>query len=110
MIDKGYFEIEVIAGASLGFEKASSKGEVLPSRLGFCVPDDGNVYTVRDVVSELSSYDRPLGELILDAKTGRLKGNSLFVVNGLHLDLLRGLDTSIKKGDKLVLIPFLDGG
>jgi molybdopterin converting factor small subunit len=110
MIDKGYLEIEVIGGSSLGFEKASSKGKSLPSRLRFHVPRDDNIYTLRHFISELSSCDRQLGALILDTKTGRLKGNSLVVINGIHLDLLHGLDTPIKKGDRLVLVPFLAGG
>ena len=82
----------------------------MPSRLRLCIPDDSQVYTLRDLVSELSSNYKQLEELILHRKTGRLKGNTLIILNGTHADLLRGLDTPIEVGDHVVLLPFLAGG
>jgi molybdopterin converting factor small subunit len=34
----------------------------------------------------------------------------MLVLNGIHTDLLAGMDTLIKSGDQLLLIPYLAGG
>jgi molybdopterin converting factor small subunit len=51
-----------------------------------------------------------LKKLILDEKTSKIKGNTLIIINGTHMDLLGGLDTPVKVGDNLILVPFLAGG
>jgi molybdopterin converting factor small subunit len=108
--EKASFEIEVIAGSSFGFERSSKKGITIPSRLRFCIPDDSQVYTIRTLVSEISAVDKQLEQLILDRKTDRLKGNIVIILNGTLVDLLGGLDTPVKVGDRLVLVPFMNGG
>ncbi len=110
MFDKSSLEIEMIAGAAFGLEGPSSDGSAMPSRLCLCIPDDSQVYTIRNLVSELSSNYQQLEKLILDRKTGRLKGNALIILNGTHMDLLSGLDTPIKVDDRVVLLPFIAGG
>lgn len=110
LLERAFLEIEVIEGSHLGFERLPSKGETICSRICFFLPHDSEVYTLRALVSEISRYNRKLGELILDPKTGRLKGNTMIVLNGTHVDLLRGPETPIKAGDRLVLVPFVDGG
>jgi molybdopterin converting factor small subunit len=62
------------------------------------------------VVKELTAFDERLGELILHKETGKLKGNAMLVLNGTHSDLLEGMDTLLKNGDRLLLIPYLSGG
>ena len=110
LFDKASLEIEVIAGSAFGIERPCSDGTAISFRLHLCVPDDSQVYTLRNLVSELSSNDKQLEELILERKTGRLKGNSLIILNGTHADLLKGLDSPIKVGDRVVLLPFIAGG
>jgi molybdopterin converting factor small subunit len=110
LFDKSSLEIEMIAGAAFGLEGPSSGGSSMPSPLRLCIPDDSQVYTIRNLVSELSSNYQQLEKLILDRKTGRLKGNALIILNGTHMDLLRGLDTPIKVDDRVVLLPFMVGG
>jgi molybdopterin converting factor small subunit len=110
MTDKGWLTIEVITGVDFGLEKASSNQQDMPDQLRFHVPDDSKDYTVRDLVSELSANYEKLGNLILNGKTGRLKGNALIILSGTHIDLLNGLDTPIKVGDRLELIPIIAGG
>ena len=103
-------EIEVIGGSAFGLEKLSSEGGAMPSRLRFCIPDDTPVHTLRDLISALSSYDKQLGNLILDHETGRVKGNTVILINGTNMDLLSGLDTPLKVGDHVAVVPFLAGG
>ncbi len=103
-------EIEVVAGMALGLEKLSSGGATIPSRLRFCIPDDSGVYALRDLISALSSKDTRLEELILDHKTGRIRGNTVILLNGTNMDLLSGLETPLKVGDRVAVVPFVDGG
>ena len=110
MTDRNSLEIEVISGSVFGFKGVSSDEAEIPSFLSLQVPNNAQIYTLRDLLRELSSAHALLGKLILDDKTGRLKGNTLIILNGTHLDLLGGLDTPLKVGDNLELIPFLAGG
>jgi len=110
LLERASFEIEVIAGSNLGFERASIRENTIPSLLRFCIPDDSQVYTLRSILSEIHIIDKQLEELILDRKTGRLRGNTVIILNGTHVDLHRGLETSIKVGDRLTVVPLIDGG
>jgi molybdopterin converting factor small subunit len=110
LTDKGWIDIEVIAGAGFRLEKASANQQDIPNELRLHVPDVSRVYTVRDLVSELSANYEKLGNLIRNGKTDRLKGNALIILNGTHIDLLNGLDTPIKVSDRLELIPIIAGG
>jgi len=76
----------------------------------YVFPDDSRVYTLRDLVSALSSKDKHLEELILDRKTGRIRGNTVILLNGTNMDVLSGLDTPLKVGDRVAVVPFLAGG
>ncbi len=103
-------EIEVIGGSAFGLEKLSSGGGAIPSRLRLCIPDDSRVYTLRDLISALSSNDKQLEKLILDRETGRVKGNTVILLNGTNMDLFSGLNTPLKVGDHVAVVPFVDGG
>lgn len=54
-------------------------------------------------------YDR-FGELVYDAKSGRLRDQVNVVINDRMLALAKGLDTPLTDGDVLVLIPAYAGG
>lgn len=110
MTDTNSLEIEVISGSVFGFKGVSSDEVEIPSFLSLQIPDNAQIYTLRDLLRELSPAYALLKKLILDNKTGRLKGNTLIILNETHVDLLGGLDTPLKVGDNLVLIPFLAGG
>jgi molybdopterin converting factor small subunit len=110
LTDKGWIDIEVIAGDGFRLEKVSATQQHIPNELHLHVPDVSRVYTVRDLVSELSANYGKLGNIIQNGKTGRLKGNALIILNGTHIDLLNGLDTPIHVGDRIELIPIIAGG
>jgi molybdopterin converting factor small subunit len=94
-------------GTPFGISADSIDADV-PFPIHFCVPDD--VYSLQSVIKELTSFNEYLNKVILDKKTGTLKGNAMLVLNGTHTDLLAGMDTLIKSGDQLLLIPYLAGG
>jgi molybdopterin converting factor small subunit len=110
MGDMSSLEIEVIAGSTFGLEKLSSESAAMPSRLCLCLPNNSQAYTLRDLISALSSTDKRLEKLILDHKTGRVKGNTVILLNGTNMDLFSGLDTPLKADDRVAVIPFLAGG
>jgi len=110
MGDMNSLEIEVIAGSTFGLEKLSSESAAMPSRLCLCLPNNSQAYTLRDLISALSSTDKRLEKLILDHKTRRIKGNTVILLNGTNMDLFSGLDTPLKADDRVTVIPFLAGG
>jgi molybdopterin converting factor small subunit len=110
MTDTSFLEIKVISGSVFGLKRVSSDETELPSLLSLQLPDNAQIYTIRDLVKELSSAHGLLKKLILDEKSSRVKGNIQIIINGTHMDLLGGLDTPIKVGDNLIVIPFLAGG
>jgi molybdopterin converting factor small subunit len=110
MTDTSFLEIKVISGSVFGLKRVSSDEAELPSLLFLQLPDNAQIYTIRDLVKELSSAHGLLKKLILDEKTSKIKGNTLIIINGTHMDLLGGLDTPVKVGDNLILTPFLAGG
>ena len=107
-LDKSSLEILFVRGSPFGVS-ADSKDPNAPFPIHFFIPND-DVYSLRSVISELVAFNKRLGELILDKETGILKGNTMLVLNGTHTDLLAGMDTLIKSGDRLLLIPYLAGG
>ncbi|NIO04591.1 MAG: hypothetical protein GTN74_08245 [Proteobacteria bacterium] len=102
-------EIDISVGPVFGLEKRSPDRTEGPRHLKLSIPNASQVYTVRKLVSELSNHEH-LAEMFLDGKARALKGNAIILLNGTHIDLLSGLDTQIRVGDRLVLIPFIDGG
>jgi molybdopterin converting factor small subunit len=104
------FEITIIEGSSFGPKIGSSEEKSIPSHLQFNVPDNSNVYTIRELLSNLSIHYEQIFELVLDKKSGRIKGNVACILNETHIDLLSGLDTQLRPGDRLFIFPYLTGG
>ncbi len=107
-LDKSFIKILFVRGTQIGIS-VDSRGADAPFPIHFYIPDD-DVYSLRSVIKELAAFNERLRELILDEETGTLKGNAMLVLNGTHTDLLAGMDTLIKSGDRLLLIPYLAGG
>lgn len=103
-------EIEIVAGSAPGFETPSKKEAVPPSPLRFSIPEEAQGYPLRKLIEQIPAIDRRLHTVILDPDAGRLRWNAIVVLNGTHVDLLRGLDTPVRVGDRLLLVPFMDGG
>jgi len=110
MKDSSLIEIKIVAGSNLGLLKDSAEEKRIPSHLQLSVPDNSNVYTLRELLLNLSTHYEQIFELVLDRKSGRIKGNVALILNETHIDLLSGLDTQIRPGDQLFIVPYLTGG
>jgi molybdopterin synthase sulfur carrier subunit len=70
---------------------------------------DGKV-TVDLVLKALSQkYGKPFKEYVYD-KTGQPKGFLQFLVNGNSTSILNGLETVLKDGDMMAILPPVGGG
>jgi len=107
MIEKSYIEIEVFSGSNKKNESPSSKETF---RLQLRIPKKVKQFTLCELISEVAKHARQTNKLILDPNTGRLQSSTLLLVNGRHMNLLKGLDTPLKAGDHVTVLPLLSGG
>jgi len=71
----------------------------------------GRKVTVDLVLKTLSQeYGKPFKEYVYDDKTGEPKGFLQFLVNGNSTSILNGLETELKDGDALAILPPVGGG
>lgn len=63
--------------------------------------------TVRDALSLLCDTSERRREVF---EGGSLKPHLVVMVNGVHVESLRGLDTALSPGDTLAIFPILGGG
>jgi molybdopterin synthase sulfur carrier subunit len=67
--------------------------------------------TVDSVLRTLSQkYGNPFTEYVYDSKTGQPKGFLQFLVNGTSTSTLNGLETQLRDGDVLAILPPVGGG
>ena len=72
---------------------------------------DGEKVTVDLVLKTLSKkYGKPFTEYVFDGKTGQPKIFLQFLVNGTGTSTLNGLETELKDGDVLAVLPPVGGG
>lgn len=55
-------------------------------------------------------YGKDFVDYVFDQKTGEVKGFLQFLVNGRSASTLSGLDTPLRDGDVLAIIPPVGGG
>ena len=80
-------------------EEAERWCEVLKTQDGFHTPNQSLRPGVREV-----------RKVLFEADTGRLAGYIALVLNGRFVELSGGLDTELKSGDTLRLMPGFSGG
>jgi len=67
--------------------------------------------TVGDVITELANRFQPkFKQAMIDPELNDPRPNVLILLNKTEISALNGLDTKIRDGDKLVLIPVSHGG
>ena len=68
--------------------------------------------TVRSVLAELLSREhyRNLSHLVLDGEESDPRPSALILVSGSEIGALDGLETKLKEGDELSLLPIAHGG
>jgi molybdopterin synthase sulfur carrier subunit len=69
-----------------------------------------NAITVEELLTELSKkYGREFREYLYNEK-GRVHGYLSILVNGKSTNVLQGLDTKLKGGDTIAILPPVGGG
>jgi len=67
--------------------------------------------TVAKLLTMLSKrYGEPFRKAIYEPKGADIKPNYIITVNGYLLNQLKGLETKLKKGDHVTLLPIVSGG
>jgi len=67
--------------------------------------------TVAKLLTMLSKrYGEPFRKAIYEPKGSDIKPNYIITVNGNLLNQLKGLETKLKKGDHVTLLPIVSGG
>ena len=61
---------------------------------------------VNEIITEVPELKRSL----IDQHFEDLRLNALMLVNGREISVLDGLETKLKDGDEIVLVPFVHGG
>ena len=71
----------------------------------------GEKVTVDLVLKTLSQkYGKPFTEYVYNGKTGQPKNFLQFLINGTSTSTLNGLETELKDGDVLAILPPVGGG
>jgi MoaD family protein len=67
--------------------------------------------STRDLmVSLVEKHGEQFEKAIYDRKEATLKPYHIIAVNGLMINLLHGLDTKLKDGDRVAVMPVVTGG
>ena len=67
--------------------------------------------TVRSAIGILSeSLSLPARALLIDRYSNDPRPNALILLNGREIGALKGLETTVKDGDELTIIPVAHGG
>lgn len=67
--------------------------------------------TITDLLMHLSrEYGEPFKNAIYEPKSTDVKPNYVITVNGYLLNQLKGLETKLKNGDHVTLLPIVSGG
>ncbi len=71
----------------------------------------GEPVTVEDIVDKLlKSFSSEFKEFLVDPELNDPRPNVLLVLNRTEIGALNGLETVVRNGDKLILIPTSHGG
>lgn len=66
---------------------------------------------VADLLDALAvKYGAPFRKAVYEPKAIDVKSNYIVSVNGYLLNQLKGLETKLKAGDRIVLLPIVSGG
>ncbi len=67
--------------------------------------------TIRDLLDALAEkHGSPFKKAVYEPGSADVKSTFIMIVNGLLLNQLRGMDTHLKEGDGVVLMPIVSGG
>jgi len=72
------------------------------------LPDETHVARVLQRLTH--EYGKRLDEVLLDQMLGSPLPNTLILLNGVEINNLDGLETPVRDGDTLILLPVAHGG
>jgi sulfur-carrier protein len=89
----------------------TSLREIVSKREETLTFPDGKKVTVDLVLKTLSTkYGKPFIDYVFDATTGQPKNFLQFLINGTSASTLKGLETELKDGAVLAILPPVGGG
>jgi molybdopterin synthase sulfur carrier subunit len=69
-----------------------------------------NYASVRELMNKIIKELPELKRSLIDQQSEGQRLNTLVLVNGMEISVLNGLETKLKDGDEVVLVPFVHGG
>jgi MoaD family protein len=66
--------------------------------------------SIRELMDEITKATPALRRSLIDQQLEDPRPNALILVNGREISVLDGLETSLKDGDEIVLVPVVHGG
>jgi MoaD family protein len=70
-----------------------------------------DVSSVADLLNILTKqYGEPFKKAVYEPKASDVKPNYIITVNGYLLNQLKGLETKLKNGDHVTILPIVSGG
>jgi molybdopterin synthase sulfur carrier subunit len=70
----------------------------------------GRTVSLKEVVKKVVEEQPKLKRALIDPELDDPRTNVLVLVNGKEISVLDGLETMLKDGDELVLVPVVHGG
>ena len=68
--------------------------------------------TINNLIQKLaSSFSKEFKRALIDSELNNPKPNALILLNGREISVLReGLETKVKNGDEIIIVPVTHGG
>jgi molybdopterin converting factor small subunit len=67
--------------------------------------------TLSDVLRKVADkYDKPFTQEVYDPDKQEMKSTFVAMINGVHMDQLKGINTQLKDGDGIILMSLMTGG
>jgi len=66
--------------------------------------------SLRKIIQRLTEPSFRLRDLLIDPELNDPRPNAIILVNDREISLMEGLETIVKDGDEIVLIPVVHGG
>ena len=66
--------------------------------------------SVKELIDKISRQHPELRRNLIDEELGDSRPNGLILVNGREISVMNGLNTALKDGDEVVLVPVAHGG
>ena len=65
---------------------------------------------LKEIIQKLTCTSKALKHVLIDSDLKSPLPNAVIIVNGKDISVLNGLDTPIKNGDEILIIPAIHGG